>query len=165
VEELAALAGALREMKELHFVVAGDGPRREWLATAIRRDGLPNVTLVPMVPAVEYPALVRRCDLFLSFLSPAIRYPVIPSKLGDGMAAGKPILAALPAGDARRLVEEAGAGLVVSPGDLPGLVAAASRLVESSAVRRHLGAGGRAYAVRRLDLGVVLSELACVLGG
>ena len=41
----------------------------------------------------------------------------VPGKLYEALASGRPILGAMPAGDARRIVENANAGCVVSPND------------------------------------------------
>jgi glycosyltransferase involved in cell wall biosynthesis len=49
------------------------------------------------------------------------RAGIIPGKTYEYLAAGKPILAAVPEGDAREIVRGAGTGLVCDPDDVAGM--------------------------------------------
>jgi glycosyltransferase involved in cell wall biosynthesis len=65
----------------------------------------------------------------------------------EAMALGKAVVATR-AGGPPEIVTDGINGLLVEPGDVSGLVAALSRLIESSALRRQLGAAGRERARR-----------------
>jgi glycosyltransferase involved in cell wall biosynthesis len=54
-------------------------------------------------------------------------------------------------GEAARILESAGGGLVVKPGDTEGLADALTRLARSPEERKRLGAASRAAAVARYD--------------
>jgi len=159
VDQLGLLAGAVKARSDIHFVVAGDGPERRWLEIHLRDRGLGNVTIMPMVPPEQYPDLVRSCDILLSFLAPQIRYPVIPSKLADGLAAGLPILAGLPEGDAAAFLRQTRAGLSAVAGDIPALAGHLVTLATDRSLRRKLGRRGRAFAKANLDRERVLAHL------
>jgi glycosyltransferase involved in cell wall biosynthesis len=72
----------------------------------------------------ETVALMRSADLlFLPMhnLPAGRRAGIVPGKTYEYLASGRPILAAVPDGDARDLLEEAGTGLVCRPDDVDGM--------------------------------------------
>jgi glycosyltransferase involved in cell wall biosynthesis len=85
-----------------------------------------------------------------------------PNKLVEGLAAGRPVVGNVP-GRAARLLEEAGCGIAVPPGDTPAFAAALRRLATDPALRKAMGAAGRRMAEARFDqrrLGADLVTLA-----
>jgi putative colanic acid biosynthesis glycosyltransferase WcaI len=73
----------------------------------------------------------------------------VPSKLIDFMAVGRPVVLAA-AGEAARLVERSGAGVVVPPEDPEALAEAIRSLAGQPAEARAMGERGRAFATTRL---------------
>ena len=76
-------------------------------------------------PHAECVSLVRSADLLflpLYKVPPGRRSGIVPGKTYEYMASGRPILAALPEGDARDYVVNAGTGLVCEPDDVDGMV-------------------------------------------
>jgi glycosyltransferase involved in cell wall biosynthesis len=69
----------------------------------------------------------------------------LPTKLLEAMAAGRPIVLSA-RGESARLVEQAGVGIVVPPGDPEALAGALRRLQADAGARHRLGSAGRAYA-------------------
>ena len=87
---MPALARALRERAE--FVVIGDGGRRAALEAAIV--GLDNVRLYPPIARAELLEAYRTADvLFLHLGALAAFEKVLPSKIFEYGALGKPVLA------------------------------------------------------------------------
>ncbi len=156
-------AERLRDQPEIRFTLVGDGAQSRSLAAELEQRRLPNVVLRPMVPPGEYRRLVDAADLFLVTLRSSIRYPVIPSKIGDAMAAGKALVAALPDGDGAALVRSSGAGLVVPAGDGTALAQAIASLAADPARRRIFGHSGQTYAATHLAAEVVLPRLRSIL--
>jgi glycosyltransferase involved in cell wall biosynthesis len=69
-------------------------------------------------------ALLRGADLlFLPMhdLAPGVRARIVPGKTYEYLASGTPILAAVPDGDAKELIERAGGSVVVRPTDVVGM--------------------------------------------
>ena len=58
------------------------------------------------------------------------RTRIVPAKTYEYLASGRPILAALPEGDAKDFVLAAGAGQVVAPSDVESIAAAIERFVD-----------------------------------
>lgn len=77
------------------------------------------------LPHSESVALIRTADLlFLPMhkIRSGARAGIVPGKTFEYMATGKPILAAVPEGDARDFVQAAGTGLVCDPDDIAAMV-------------------------------------------
>ena len=74
-------------------------------------------------------ALARADLLFLPLhaLPPGFRARIVPGKTYEYLASGRPILAALPEGDARDFVAAAEAGTLVAPDDVAGMARALER--------------------------------------
>jgi len=156
-------AAQLRDDNRFRFTLVGDGVRRREVEDEVARRKLVNVALQPMLEADAYRRLVADADLFLVSLTPNIRYPVIPSKIGDAMAAGRPILAALPEGDAADLIRDSGAGVVVPPAYGTRMAEAIIAIAKDPSTARQMGLDGHAFARRNLASDRVLPELRQVL--
>ena len=125
-EILPPLALTLRA--RARFVVVGDGGRRAMLASALAAQGVDNVELRMPVSRVELIDAYRAADvLFLHLGGHAAFEKVLPSKLFEYAALGKPILAGVAGYAARFINEEIGNAAVFAPCDVAAaLVAFAS---------------------------------------
>jgi glycosyltransferase involved in cell wall biosynthesis len=86
------------------------------------RDGA--VRLRGYLPHAETVALLRSADLLflpMQNLPPGVRAGIVPGKTYEYIAAGPPVLAAVPEGDARDLLAEAGHARIVRPDDVRGM--------------------------------------------
>jgi glycosyltransferase involved in cell wall biosynthesis len=127
------------------FVLVGQGPDKAKLEERARAAGLSNVHFLPAVPKTAVPAILAAADaLIVSFApQPLFRFGVSPNKLMDYMMAGKPIIAAMRAGN--NPVEEHGCGLTAPPDDAREVASCVSRLMAMSVADRDaMGARGRA---------------------
>ena len=71
----------------------------------------------------------------------------VPGKLADLMASGNPILAAVNlAGDTAAVINNAGCGVCVAPGDTEAFANAVMHLAADPDYRKQLGKKGRMYA-------------------
>ena len=115
LETLLEAAAELRGDHRFHFRIVGDGARREALEAQVRAGGLINVEFCGPKPRGEVArwiaessacaVLLRRDDVFRT---------VVPSKMLEIMAVGRPILLGVE-GEARALLERAGAGMAIEP--------------------------------------------------
>jgi len=143
LETVLKAAELLREEPEVHFLLVGDGAERQRLLDMKRRRGLHRVSIVGQVPRHEARLYLAASDAALVVLRRHETFrTVIPSKLFEAMAARVPIVLAVE-GEARRVVERAGAGLCVEPENAEALAAAIRRLKSDPALRRRLGESGR----------------------
>jgi glycosyltransferase involved in cell wall biosynthesis len=110
---------------------------------AVLRD-VPGVHEHGFLPHAETISLIRSADLlFLPMheVQPGRRVAIVPCKTYEYLAAERPILAAVPDGDARDLLLESGAALVCRPSDataMEGAIAAALENGPASVVPNRL---------------------------
>lgn len=120
VPQLARELGA-----RARIVVIGDGGRREALVAAITRAGVDNVELRPPMQRAALLEAYREADvLFLHLGAHAAFEKVLPSKLFEYAALGKPVLAGVAGYAARFVREEIDNAAVFPPCDAPAAVAA-----------------------------------------
>jgi glycosyltransferase involved in cell wall biosynthesis len=132
-------AAIIRGREDICFLLVGDGAEREALVADAARRGLANVRLIGPQPKEAMPRVWSLVDVALVHLrdSPVFA-EVIPSKIFEATAMGKPILLAAPAGEAKEIVEADGAGVWVAPGDAAQLASAARGLADDAARRERL---------------------------
>jgi glycosyltransferase involved in cell wall biosynthesis len=85
------------------------------------------------LPHLESVALIRSADLlFLPMhgLANGVRARIVPGKTYEYLGTGRPILAAVPEGDARDLLVEAGTGILCAPDDVEAMAATILELVD-----------------------------------
>lgn len=116
------------EDPDIHFLFIGDGARKEAVVAGARSKGIKQVTFLDPVERSQAP---RYLSLFDAALVPLKNAPlfktVIPSKIFEAAAMGKPMLLGVD-GQARRIVDQYGAGLFFEPGNGEAFLAALSRL-------------------------------------
>lgn len=147
---LEAAAG-LREEKDIVFLLVGDGAEREKLEEERDHRELDNVIFVGRRPKEEVPAFLEASDVSLVLLRKReVFKTVIPTKMLESMAMAKPIVLGVE-GEAKRIIEEAGAGLPIAPESPAELVDAIRRLRGNPVLRASLGGKGREYIERLYD--------------
>ena len=151
-------ARLLRDTPEVLVLFVGDGPRRRALESTAASLGLDNVRFLPLQPPDRYRALLAASDACLISLNERLTTPVIPGKLFDIMAAGRAVLASVPAdGDAAKAVWGADCGLVVDPGSPAALAKAVRTLVADPGRLEVLGKNGRLQAEMRYSRAVSIA--------
>ncbi len=156
--ELARWAGG----REALVVVVSEGPGADWLAGYVAAE--PALVLLPYQPYARLPEVLASADVLLALLEPDAGRFSVPSKVLTYLCAQRPLLVSVGRENlAARVVERSGAGLVVSPTDAPGLVAAAEELLADPERRQELGRRGRAYAERSFDLEPITARFEQVL--
>jgi glycosyltransferase involved in cell wall biosynthesis len=143
-EELEDRSDATR----LAVTIAGDGAEAPALRARLAADGPAGVRMLGAVPAERIPALYAESDVAVVMLRDLpIFEGALPTKLLEAMAAGRPVVLAA-RGEAARLVEAEGCGIVVAPEDSAALAAAIAALAADPARRAAMGAAGRDAAER-----------------
>ena len=137
-------------------VFIGDGPERERLVRRAAELHISRIRFLDAVPREDVPGLLASADIAIVPLK--IRLPgAVPSKIYEAMASGVPVLLVAD-GEAADIVREAGAGVVIDPGDVAGLADAFARMVRDPEGRRKMGLAGRASALSRFDRSSITEE-------
>jgi len=148
-------AAHLKKYSDVVFLLVGDGPRRSELEEKSKRLGLSNVRFLPLQPRDKFPLLLQASDLCLISLNFGLSTPVVPGKLMDIMAAGRPVAGCVPLnGDAPSIVQKAQCGLCVEAGDAKGLAELILRFYENRDLAELLGRNGRSYVQKHFSRAV-----------
>lgn len=158
-----AAADQLRNQPEIRIVLLGDGKDKSALQTQAADLGLDNLIFLPPVPKEQMAEALAAADACLAILKPLKLYATVyPNKVFDYLAAGRPILLAID-GVIRQVVEAAGAGVFVPPGDPAALAAAIRQLAADPQQARTMGRAGRAYLQAHFSRGALARQLQTIV--
>ena len=155
LEIVVHTARRLSHRKDIALVICGDGPTRVRLEALAA--GHENLTIKGLQPGEDVGDLLQLADLHLLPQLASAADLVLPSKIGNMLASGRPILATAPRGSGVAMELE-GAGAIVPPGDPQALAWAIERLANDEPARRKLGEGARQAAVERWSKGMVVDR-------
>ena len=155
-------ADRLRGEKSIRFALVGGGRDRARLMERARKMDLPNVVFADAVPKDRIPEVLAAADVCVAVLRPLPMFTTTyPNKVFDYLAAGRPVVLAID-GVIRAVVEEAGAGTFVPPGDVEAMAAAVAKYARDPELRAREGRAGCAFVetrFRRGDQGEALADL------
>lgn len=135
----------------VRFLIVGDGSDFEKVKDRSRAEGLHNLALTGLVDHERARDLLAASDIALVVLrdTPLFR-SVLPSKMFEAMGARRPIVLAVQ-GEARTVLEEAGAGIAVAPEDAEELARAIRRIAGDPELRSRMGNAGRRFVEERFN--------------
>jgi len=144
-------AERLKNKTNIHFMLVGDGKERPRLESLAKEMRLPNVTFTGARPKSEMGEFLAASDACIAILMniPMFR-TTYPNKVFDYMAAGRPTILAID-GVIRKVVETAGGGLFVPPGNDFALAEAVKSLADDPNKARIMGRSARDYVVRHFN--------------
>lgn len=135
----------------VQFLLIGEGAEKQRIQSLAQSRNLSNVRFLDQQPREKIPALISAADACLVLLKKAdIFKTVIPTKMLECMACARPLILAVE-GQAQRIIEDAGAGLVIEPENADALVSAIDQLAAHRDSARALGEKGRTYAVQNFS--------------
>jgi len=141
----------LKQQSRIAIVLLGDGKEKPALVKRAAELGLDNLLFIPPLPKAEMPAALAAADACIAILKPVEAYQTVyPNKVFDYMAAGKPVILAID-GVIREVVETAGAGIFVTPGDPQAMAGAIRSLEENPQAGVEMGKRGREYVAEHFD--------------
>lgn len=148
---LRAASRVKERAREVVFLIVGDGKERQKLEEMARREGLKNVRILGAVPKRRVPEVLAAANVVLATLMdiPMFR-TTYPNKVFDCMAAGRPIIIGID-GVIRKVVESAGGGVSVPPGDDEAIADAVITIMKDPDGSRRMGDAARSYVEKHFD--------------
>lgn len=144
------------------YLLVGDGKEKPALQQLAQDWELQNVMFIPAVPKGEMKGLLAAADACVAILKPLELYKTTyPNKVFDYLAAGRPVVCAID-GVIRQVIEAAGAGVFVTPGDPNALAQAVVKLSQAQEEGRLMGMRGRVYVeehFNRCEIAARMEEL------
>jgi glycosyltransferase involved in cell wall biosynthesis len=116
VDSIVRIARLLKDNKDIHFLIVGDGVIREQLVDDVNKTGLTNITFIKSQPHDVIPSIMEVSDVALVPLISDNLLDAIPSKLMEAWACQKPVIL-IAGGEAAELVRTVKGGLVVENGN------------------------------------------------
>lgn len=152
---------ASEDLEIIFAGVASDQERELGKRLGIRGE----IRFTGYIPHSESLALVRTADLlFLPMHTPpeGRRSLTIPAKTFEYMASGRPILAAVPEGDAKDFLTSCGTALICSPSDVEGMVEVLNRVYSDWKKHKHTLELDISY-ISRFERRTLTQELAHIM--
>ncbi|HLA99119.1 MAG TPA: glycosyltransferase family 4 protein [Anaerolineales bacterium] len=159
LEVVLEAARLLQRREEILILLVGDGKEKPALVGKAQAMGLTNVRFLPPVAKVDMGAALAAADACIAILKPVAMYKTVyPNKVFDYMAAGRPVILAID-GVIRELVEKAGAGIPVPPGDARALREAIESLADDRPAGKAMGLRGRQYVEEHFDRPILAEKM------
>jgi colanic acid biosynthesis glycosyl transferase WcaI len=144
IEIIPDVARLLAGRNDLTFVICGNGASRERLAAAA--EGLSNIRFHDLQPTDMMSDLLGLATVHLLPQIAGAADLVLPSKLANMLASGRPVLAtAYP--ETGLAIEVDGCGRAITPDDAVAMAEMLNELLDNVEERHQLGARGRQRAV------------------
>ncbi len=154
-------AKIIGEQSNIEFILIGDGPEKQNLVNQAVTSGVKNITFLDPIPKSQIPVALASADILIVPLKIQLT-GAVPSKLYEGMAAGKPIIL-LAESEAAEIVWDADCGVVVNPGDVENLITAIRFLVDNPEERKRFGKNGRQAVIKHFDQKRIVHDFASFL--
>ena len=166
---LDAASQLQRQNSNAQFLLVGEGAEKERIRTMAHSRGLTNVSFLDQQPREKIPAFISASDACLVLLKKTdVFKTVIPTKMLEFMSCARPVILGVD-GQARQIIEDAGAGLVIEPENSEALVGAINQLSANRDVGVALGQKGREYIQQHFSRGQTAEKyidvLSTLLGG
>lgn len=135
----------------VQFLLVGEGAEKERIKALAQSRGLTSIRFLDQQPRERIPALISASDACLVLLKKTdIFKTVIPTKMLEFMSCARPVILGVE-GQARKIVEDAEAGIVIDPENSGELAQAIHRLASDLRLGQTLGKNGREYIVRHFS--------------
>jgi colanic acid biosynthesis glycosyl transferase WcaI len=139
LEVIIEAARRLRSDPRIRFVISGDGTGRADMEAAAK--GVDNIVFLPVQPLRDFISLMIAADIHLLPQKTEAADLVMPSKLGNMLASGRPIVAgATPNTQVFEAIQ--GCGIAVTPNSPEDFAQAIMTLAQDENLRRKMGEAG-----------------------
>lgn len=115
LKTLLNAAKVLRNRKDIIFLLIGDGAEKNELKKIKKELSLDNVLMLPQLPKDKMPMVLGASDISIVHLKRDKAFEkVIPSKLFESMAMGKPVILGVK-GEAAKIINQSRSGVCIEP--------------------------------------------------
>lgn len=160
LEFMVKVAQKVSDLKDLVFLLVGDGTEKQKIEKAINDLNVKNVIIKPFVSKEEYPYLIKDFDVGFVCLSSNNKTSFVPGKILGYMAAGKPIVAFLnKESDGFAVLKEAKCGYASNSDDLEEAEKITRKIYAKKNKLKELGENGFKYALNNLSVEAVIEKL------
>lgn len=164
-EHIMEAALQLKDEHGIHFVIVGDGRKKEWVEKFVVEHRLQStVHLLGRYPLEAMPVFFRQADAMLLALNDNLIFNLtVPAKLQAYMAAGRPVIAMIN-GEAQNIIQESDCGVYCPAGDGAALAQSILSLynMDKSSLEK-LGENGKDYFQKNFSKDICMNHLLDIL--
>lgn len=152
LETLLDAASQLQQQNaNVVVLLIGEGAEKAAVKSAAQSRSLSNVQFLDQQPREKIPAFILASDACLVLLKKAeVFKTVIPTKMLEFMSCARPVILGVE-GQARQIIEEAGAGISIEPGNHIALAQAIHQLQQNPEQAQVMGLRGREYIIEKFS--------------
>jgi glycosyltransferase involved in cell wall biosynthesis len=159
LDALVRAATFLRDLDDLRIVIVGGGARRKELERLSRVLEVDQVQFLPYQPREILSESLSAADVHVVGLARGLAGYIVPSRLYGILAVGRPVIvAADAASETARVIERAGAGIVVPPARPELLARAIRRAHDGELPLEEMGERGRELVAGEADRSVAVAR-------
>lgn len=159
LESLLDAALHLSDRPHVKVVIVGNGVEQRDLEEKARGTGLTNVMFKPLQPIERLSELLATADVSVIPQKRAVTDIVLPSKLCNILASGRPVVAAAPqTSDIAMIVRDGDCGILVEPEDGRQLAEAVWRLLNDPGLYARASDNARNFAQEHLVQSAVIRQ-------
>ena len=148
---VAAATELQRTAPHVLFLMVGEGSDKERVINLARSQGLSNMRFVGQQPREKIPDFISVSDACLVLLKKSELFKtVIPTKMLEFMSCARPVILGVD-GQARKIMDQAGAGVYVEPENAAALVQVIAQLGANPVLRETLGRNGRRHIIEHFS--------------
>ena len=164
LETLVEAARLLHSSRpEIVFFVVGEGAEKQRIIAQANSLGLSNLRFSDQQPRELIAHYINASDAALVLLKKSdVFKTVIPTKMLEFMSCARPLLVGVE-GEAKKLVEEAQAGICFEPGDPHALANAVLQMLTTPSMRDGYGRNGRRFIIKHLARAQTASDYLVLL--
>lgn len=152
-------AERIKSNPQIKFVMVGSGSDAAELADQAAQRDLSNMQFLPLQPKEKLNEMLGSADIHLVIQKADAADLVMPSKLTNILAAGRPSLVTAAQGTQLwQATAGSGTGVAVTPGHLDEFVSALEHLAQNASARAEMSKQARRYSEEHLDQDQILSR-------
>jgi colanic acid biosynthesis glycosyl transferase WcaI len=156
IDIIVAAAKLLRDRTDLLFVICGEGPNKDKLIE--QAAGLPNIRFEPLQPRQRLQDLLSLATVHLLPQLDSAADLVLPSKLTNILASGRPVVATARPGSGLASEVE-GCGILTPPEQAQSFADAIVRLISDNALYSKVARAARERAEERWSKATILDRI------
>lgn len=159
IETFLGMASLLRKCENIVFLFIGGGHFANIVSQRLAAAQVHNVRFEGYQPRELLNFSLALPDAHWVSLLPQMEGLIVPSKIYGIMAAGRPLLAVCDAkGEMAKIIERAGVGIQISPGDSQGFANSVTELAQDAEMRAKFGANGRQEIIAHASRSKVMHQ-------
>ncbi len=159
VEVMVQAAERLKNRRDIVFIFAGDGAKKQKIVKMAKSKGLENIKFIPFQPLIRLAESLSMADVSLLGIYPTNEGVVMPSKLYGLLAIGRPIICLSgKKSEVAAIIKKAGAGVQVSIDSSQELAHRIVEIVDNEKMAKTMGSKGLKYFKKNFERKIVTEQ-------